>query len=61
LEFDDMCMFCDLDGPMFGEIDDTPESPEAAEERRRVAQESWQRLMEQLARAPDGSNGDPDK
>jgi hypothetical protein len=53
-----MCMFCDWDGPM---VDDTPETAEAAEERRRVAQESWARLMEQLSRPSGAEDGDPGK
>ena len=45
-----MCMMCDWGSEeLFGEV--VEEDPEAAAERRRVSQESWNRLMEEIAQA----------
>jgi len=45
-----MCMMCDWGSEeLFGEA--VEEDPEAAAERRRVSQDSWSRLMEEIARA----------
>lgn len=47
-----MCMMCDWDEEL-----ETPDAPEVAEVRRKAAQESWAKLMEELARVdnPDSA------